>query len=137
MQWRSISMSRHSFTACNTKNLSRNLPVQLFISISCSIVSETLANRGIVWLSNGKGGGLPGDTEAPLPTHLLCKRLTKTVAVNLMSLALKMKNSPSLLVLMCVLISTKEHQACRYKLQAHQDGLQSLLEQDLSLKPRN
>ena len=57
VQWRSISMSRHNFTACNSKNLSRNLPVQLFISISCSIVSEKLANSGIVWLSNGKGGG--------------------------------------------------------------------------------
>ena len=67
----SISMSRHvNFTACNSKNLSRNLPVQLFISISCSIVSEKLANRGIVWLSNGKGGGLPGNTEAPLSTRL-------------------------------------------------------------------
>ena len=65
-------MSRHNFTTCNSKNLSRNLPVQLFISISCSIVSEKLANRGIVWLSNGKGGGgLPGNTEAPLPTRLI------------------------------------------------------------------
>ena len=72
VQWRSISMSRHNFTACKSKNLSRNLPVQLFISISCSIVSEKLANRGIVWLSNGKGGGLPGNlTEAPLPTRLV------------------------------------------------------------------
>ena len=26
--------------------------------------------RGIVWLNNGKGGGLPGNTEAPLPTRL-------------------------------------------------------------------
>ena len=29
--------------------------------------------RGIVWLSNGKGGGLPGNTEAPLPTRLIMK----------------------------------------------------------------
>ena len=65
VQWHSISMLRHNFTACNSKSLSRNRPVQLFISISCSIVSEKLANRGIVWLSNGKGGGLPGNMEAP------------------------------------------------------------------------
>ena len=64
-------MSRHNFTACKSKNLSRNLPVQLFISISCLIVGENLANRGILWLSNGKGGGLPGNTEAPLPTRLI------------------------------------------------------------------
>ena len=51
--------------------MSRNLPVQLFISICCSIESEKLANRGIVRLSSGKGGGLPGNTEAPLPTHLM------------------------------------------------------------------
>ena len=80
VQWRSILMSRHNFTACNGKSLSRYLSVQLFISISCSTISEKLAtcstiseklaNRGIVWLNNGKGGGLPGNTEAPLPTCL-------------------------------------------------------------------
>ncbi len=58
-------MSRHNFTACNSKKLSRNLPVQLFISISCSNVSEKLANRGIVWLSNGKGGGTSRQHGSP------------------------------------------------------------------------
>ena len=79
VQWRLVSMSRHNFTACNTGNLSRNLLVQLFISISCSIVSEKLANRGIVWLSNGKGWGLPGNTEAPLPMHLLSVKCIRRV----------------------------------------------------------
>ena len=40
VQWHSISMSRHDFTACNSRNLSRNLPVQLFISIYCSTVKR-------------------------------------------------------------------------------------------------
>ena len=95
VQWRSISMSRHNFTACNSKILSRNLSVQLFI---CSIVSEKLANRGIVWLSNGKGGGLPGNTEAPPPppppTCLISYNLPRYRVENSLDLSLSEKSFP-------------------------------------------
>ena len=88
------------FNACNSKNLSRNLPVQLFISISCSIVSEKLANRGIVWLSNGKGGGLPGNTEAPLLTCLHVYAAAKYVYIIMIPII-------SLHVYFCIAIGKK------------------------------
>ena len=40
---------------------SKNQSVQVFIRTSYSDVGEKLAIRGIVWLSNGKGGGIPGN----------------------------------------------------------------------------
>ena len=50
---------------------------------------------------------------ADSPQTVVCKWLTVTVAINLMILALEMKNLPSLPVLMCNFLSMKEHQAYR------------------------
>ena len=58
-----------------------------------------------------------------LQTILCEKFMGMTTAVNLTSVARKMKNLPSQLVLLCSLTSLKEHQAYRYKLKAHQDVL--------------
>ena len=52
MQWHSISLSGHTFTACKSKSLSKYCSIHVFIMTSCSSVDEKLAIRGIVWLSN-------------------------------------------------------------------------------------
>ena len=90
---------------------------------------------GHQWLADGGDGKDSQNMHCVnfLQTILYEKLMGMTTVT---SVALKMKNLPSQLVLACILISLTEHLACRYELETHQDGLPLLLELDLSLNFR-